>query len=87
MTDKIAANSIKNLLLVLHIISTQSVTRSEIEAQTGISRATLTRLLRVAQIHCDVEIKFMRTKSRGYYKIINYGVFSKRKIYAQHTKR
>lgn len=84
MTDSVAANGIKHLIDVLRIISSKSVSRVELEAITGLSRASLARLLRVARQICSVEIIFVRNPGvaggGGYYKINNYGVFSAKKM-------
>lgn len=84
MTDTVAANGIKHLIAVLRIISAKSVSRVEIEDITGLSRASLARLLRVARQVCGVEIIFVRNPGMagggGYYKIKNYGVFSAKKV-------
>lgn len=85
MSDDVAANGIKQLIEVLCIISARSVSRVELEEDTGLSRASLARVLRVARQVCGVDVVFVRhgrgvAGGGGYYKIKNYGVFAQKKL-------
>lgn len=81
MADILAHDAkLRALLAMLRAISTRSITRTEMEIMSGLSRATLMRLLRTArQVFC-VEIIFMRQPAPGHYKITNWGLLNRNKI-------
>ena len=85
MSDRVAANPIRHIIQILRLVAEKNVTRTEMEIVTGLSRATLMRLLRTMRLHCGVDIEFVRKNTRhdgyaGYYRINNYGVFSQKKL-------
>ena len=60
------------LLTMLRSIATRSITRTDMEIETGLSRATLMRLLRTARKVFRIEIIFIRQPAPGHYKISKF---------------
>jgi hypothetical protein len=77
MADVLAHDAkITTLLRILRAIDAGRITRTDMEIETGLSRSTLMRVLRLARKVMGVEIVFVRTPPPGHYRITDWGLLN-----------